>query len=106
MGKLKQSYLLSKQKPIKQHGENLCVYDYVWSQVKNKGGFKKYAFDTLKNEMQGFVIGDDKRVSTEEFVNWAKTCHTNVSIHAYDARYKKFFRHTNNCSDIQTKISK
>ena len=30
-------------------------------------------------------------ISTQELIDWAKTCHSsNVSIHAYDARYRKF----------------
>lgn len=44
--------------------------------------------------MKQFVIGDDVRVNTEELVIWAKACHSaRISIHAYDARYKKFLRH-------------
>lgn len=101
MGSLKlESYFLSKQKPIRKHGENLCVYDYVWSQVQNKRGFKNYTFDKLKNEIDRFVEGDDGRVNTEELVNWVKKCHPRVSIHAYDMRYKNFLRHTNGHPDI------
>ena len=29
-------------------------------------------------------------VSTEELIDWAKNCHSNVSIHAFDATYRKF----------------
>lgn len=49
--------------------------------------------------MMNIVEGDDKRVSTEELVNWAKSCHQNVSVHACDMRYKTILRHTSNCSD-------
>lgn len=69
------------------------MYDYVWSQGKR--GFKNYTFEKLKNEIIRFVEGDDRRVSTEELVYWAKTCHPyQVSIHAFDMRYKKFLRYT------------
>lgn len=70
MGSLKlESYFLSKQKPIKKHGENLCVYDYVWNQVQNKRGFKNYTSNKLKDEINKFANGEDKRVSTEELVD-------------------------------------
>lgn len=62
--------------------------------------FKNYTFDKLKNEINRFVEGNDRRVSTQELVNWAKNCHLNVSIHAYDMRYKKFIRHTNDHPDV------
>ena len=39
-------------------------------------------------------------ISTGELIDWAKECHENVSIHAFDARYKKFIKHTNHCSNI------
>ena len=32
-------------------------------------------------------------MSTQEVVNWAKECHPNISIHAYDSTYKKFMKH-------------
>ena len=41
MGGIKlESYLLNKQRPIKIHGINTCVVDYVWDQVRGKRGFK------------------------------------------------------------------
>lgn len=33
-------------------------------------------------------------ISTQELIEWANVCNTNVSIHAYDATYRKFMRHT------------
>ena len=52
MGKLKpDSYFLSKQRPVKSHGDNMCVIDYVWDQVKGKRGFTNYDYDKLKNEL-------------------------------------------------------
>lgn len=86
MGKLRlESYLLNKQRPIKSHGVNTCVVDYVWDQVRGKRGFKTYTYEKLKNEIFGYVPEGD----TEELINWANECHDNVSIHAFDSRYKK-----------------
>lgn len=41
-------------------------------------------------------------ISTEELINWAKKCHTNVSIHTYDSTYRKFFSYTNTntCTNV------
>ena len=33
-------------------------------------------------------------ISTQELTEWAQVCHANVAIHAYDATYPKFMRHT------------
>ena len=94
MGKLKlESYLLNKQKPIIQYGQNTCVVDYVWNQVRGKRGFKKYTYDKLKNEIYSFVC-EGEMINTDELIDWAKSCHPNVSIHAFDSRYKKFITHT------------
>lgn len=99
MGQLKlESYLLNKQKPITKYGENTCVIDYVWNQVRGKRGFKTYTYDKLKNEIYNFVPEGDK-VSTEELINWAKASHPNVSIHAFDCRYKRFITHSKHCSN-------
>lgn len=38
-------------------------------------------------------IYDPPRVCTWELVNWAKECHENISIYAFNARYKKFYMH-------------
>ena len=94
LGKLKlESYLLNKQRPITRHGENTCVVDYVWDQVRGKRGFKSYTYEKLKSEIYEFVAEGDDMISTDELINWAKACHNNVSIHAYDARYRKFVAH-------------
>ena len=39
-------------------------------------------------------------ICTEELIDWAKNCHTNVSIHAFDAMYKKFVTYSNNCANV------
>ena len=52
MGKLKlESYFLSKQRPVKSRGDDMCVIDYVWDQVKGHKGFKTYDYEKLKNEI-------------------------------------------------------
>ena len=99
MGSIKlESYLLNKQRPITKHGVNTCVIDYVWDQVRDKRGFKTYTRQ-IEDEIYKFVF-EGEMINTEELINWAKNCHTNVSVHAFDARYRKFITNTNNCSDI------
>ena len=39
-------------------------------------------------------------MSTQELVDWAKACYSNVSIHAYDATYSKFMKHLGTSHDI------
>ena len=94
MGRLKlETYLLKHQKPIKSHGSDLCVIDYIYDAIKGKRGFKRYDFDRLKNEINEYVF-DGPMISTYEIIEWAKSCHPNtVSIHAFDSRYKKFISH-------------
>jgi len=100
MGKLKlESYLLNKQRPIKSHGVNTCVVDYVWDQVRGQRGFKTYTYDKLKSEIYDYVP-EGQMISTEELINWANECHDNLSIHAFDSRYRKFITHSKNCSNI------
>ena len=93
MGKLKlESYLLNKQRPIKSHGVNTCVIDYVWDQVRGRRGFKTYTYDKLKSEIYDYVPEGDM-INTDELINWVRNCHDNVSIHAFDCRYRKFITH-------------
>ena len=102
MGQLKlESYLLNKQRPIKSHGVNACVVDYVWDQVMDQHGFKTYDYAKLKNEIYDFVP-EGEMINTEELINWANACHNNVSIHAFDSRYKKFIKYigTNTCINV------
>ena len=102
MGKLKlESYLLNKQRPIKSRGTNTCVIDYVWDQVQGKRGFKTYTYEKLKNEIYDFVPEDrEGMINTEELINWANKCHSNVSIHAFDSRYRKFITHIKQHPDV------
>ena len=100
MGKLKlESYLLNKQRPIKSHGVNTCVIDYVWYQVTGQRGFKRYTYNKLKDEIYSFFPEGDM-INTEELIDWARKCHDNVSIHAFDCRYRKFITHSKHCSNI------
>ena len=93
MGKLKlESYLLNKQRPIKSHGVNTCVIDYVWDQVRGRRDFKTYTYEKLKREIHDYVP-EGETINTEELINWAKNCHDNASIHAFDCRYRKFITH-------------
>ncbi len=94
MGNLKLvSHLLSNQRPIRSHGNNSCVVDYIWDQVKGKRGFKIYDYKRLKDEIYSYVTGEGEMISTFELIRWASTCHPNVSIHAFDSRYRKFVSH-------------
>ena len=94
-----ESYLLSNSRKIKSHGENTCVLDYVWDQVRGHKGFKTYDYDKLKQELYSYAP-DSPKMNTDELIQWAKECHQNVSIHAYDSTYKKFVTHSNNCSNV------
>ena len=40
-------------------------------------------------------VSEPPMINTEELIDWAKMCHTNVSIHAYDSTYRKFVPYTN-----------
>ena len=75
------------------------MLDYVWDQVKDKRGFKTYDYDKLKDELYTYA-SEEPKINTEELTEWAKDCHPNVSIHAFDSTYRKFVTHSNNCSDI------
>lgn len=105
MGKLLlETHFLSGQKIIKQTGENTSVLDYIWSQCKGKRGFKTYTFDkegtkNLCEELQDYDTSFPF-MNTDEIIDWAKYRHNNVSVHAYDARYKKFAKYIANTRDI------
>ena len=94
-----ESYLLSNQRKPKSYGSDSCVIDYVWDQVRGKKGFKTYDYKKLKNEIFKYCA-DPPRMTTKELIDWAKSCHTNVSIHAYDSTYRKFKSHTGKHCDV------
>ena len=72
MGKLKlESYLLNMQRPIKSH-------------------ILTYTYDKLKSEINEYVPEGDM-IITRELINWIKEYHDNVSLHAFDSRYKKIY---------------
>ena len=93
-----ESYLLCTQRKPVSYGSDSCVIDFVWDQVRGKRGFKTYDYDKLKEEIFKYCA-DPPRMTTKELIKWAKKCHSNVSIHAYDSTYRKFKSHTNkhNC---------
>lgn len=95
MGKLGLiSYLLKDQKAIKKHGNDTCVVDYIWDQVKGKRGFKKYDYKRLKTELYEYVDhSKTQMVNTYELIKWVESCHPNISVHAFDSRYRKFVSH-------------
>lgn len=93
------TYFLDHQFPIKQHGDDTCVVDFVWYHCKNKKGFTTYAYKKLSDEMSEHAVCFPM-MSTQELVHWAKACHPDVSIHAYDATYCKFMKHVGTPCDI------
>ena len=68
------------------------MIDFIWHQCQNKNGFKRYTYQKLKDELSEFAT-TFPFMSTQEVVDWARECHPNVSIHAYDSTYKKFMKH-------------
>ena len=43
--------------------------------------------------MEVYGSGSFPMMSTQELIDWAKACHPNVSIHAYDSTWRKFMKH-------------
>ena len=60
------------------------MLDYVWYQCKGCKGFKTYTYDKLKEGLSEYAA-IFPLISTKELTDWARACHTNVSIHAFDA---------------------
>ena len=94
-----ESYLLSNQRKPKSYGSDSCVIDFVWDQVRGKRGFKTYDYKKLKEEIYKYCV-DPPRMTTKELIDWAKHCHLNVSIHAYDSTYRKFKTHIGKPCDV------
>ena len=86
------TFLLDKQFQIKQRGDNTCMVDFVWHNCKGKKGFQKYTYQKLSDELEVYAPSFPM-MSTQELVTWAKECHPNVSIHAYDSTWRKFMKH-------------
>lgn len=66
------------------------MIDFVWHNCKGKQGFQKYTYQKLSNELQEYAA-HFLMMSTQELVEWAKTCHPKVFIHAYDSTWRKFY---------------
>ena len=96
VGALKlKTFFLDKQFQIKQRGENTCMVDFVWHNCKGKKGFQKYTYQKLSDELEDYAA-NFPMMSTQELIDWAKACHPNVSIHAYDSTWRKFMKHISN----------
>ena len=87
------TFFLDKQFQIKQRRENTCMVDFVWHNCKGKKGFQKYTYQKLYDEMEVCGTASFPMMSTQELIDWAKACHPNVSIHAYDSTWRKFMKH-------------
>ena len=87
------TFFLDKQFQIKQRGDNTCMVDFVWHNCKGKKGFQKYTYQKLYDELEVYASASFPRMSTQELLDWAKACHPNVSIHAYDSTWRKFMKH-------------
>ena len=69
------------------------MVDFVWHNCKGKKGFQKYTYQKLYDELEVYASASFSRMSTRELVDWAKACHPNVSIHAYDSTWRKFMKY-------------
>ena len=86
------TFFLRKQFQIKQPGENTCMVDFVWHNCKGKTGFQKCTYQKLSDELEEYTASFPM-MSTQELIDWAKACHPNVSVHAYDSTWRKFMKH-------------
>ena len=68
------------------------MVDFVWHNCKGKKGFQKYTYQKLSDELEVYAPSFPM-MTTQELVTWAKECHPNVSIHAYDSTWRKFMKH-------------
>lgn len=70
----------------------ICVPDNVWSEVRGKRSFRSYDYNKLKLELD-VLLESPPWATTYKFIKWTRQCHPTISIHAYNARYKKFIAH-------------
>ena len=87
------TFFVDKQFQIKQRGDNTCMVYFVWYNCKGKKGFQKYTYQKLYDEMEVYGSASFPMRITQELIDWAKACHPNVSIHAYDSTCRKFMKH-------------
>lgn len=71
------------------------MVDFIWHNCKGKKGFQKYTYQKLTDELQEYAASFPM-MSTQELVDWACRCHSNVSIHACDSTWRKFMKHIGN----------
>ena len=100
MGRLKlESFFLDNRKK-KVRDDYTCVIDYIWSEIKGKHGFKKYAYDSLADELDDYSTSRPF-MSTQEIINWVKEHHpSNIYVHAYTATYTKFMSYITHAPDV------
>ena len=63
-----------------------------WYNCKGKKGFQKYLYQKLSDELEEYAARFPM-MTAQEFVEWARHCHPNVSIHVYDSTWRKFMKH-------------
>ena len=80
------TFFLDKQFQIKQRGDDTCMADFVWHNCQGKK-------EKLYDDMGVYGSASFPKMSTQELIHWAKACHPNVSIHAYDSTWRKFMKH-------------
>ena len=68
------------------------MVDFVWHNCKGKTGFQKCTYQKLSDELEEYTASFPL-MSSQELIDWAKACHPNVSIHAYDSTWRKFMKH-------------
>ena len=101
MGRLKlESFFLDSRKKLKVRDNYTCVIDYIWNEIQNVRGFKKYAYESLADELADYSTARPF-MSTQEIVNWVKEHHpNNISVHAYTATYSKFMSYICHAPDV------
>ena len=64
----------------------------VWYNCKGEKGFQKYSYQKLSDELEEYAASFPM-MTTQELVEWARHCHPNASIHAYDSTWRTFMKH-------------
>ena len=63
----------------------------VWYNCKSEKEFQKYSYQKLSDELEEYAASFPM-MTAQELVKWARHCHPNVSIHAYDSTWRKFMK--------------
>ena len=68
------------------------MFDYIWSQVRGKGDFKTYDYELLSNELLHYgFFKISQKCQLRKKIKWAEECHPIISVHAFDAMYRKSY---------------